>query len=196
MGTLSNDINSLQTLPGSFSPNLFEVAWFGHEADGDKSAYTGSGYTATMLLNCSKVSIPGLTLNYDERHKVFKESFFKDVKMPDEVSFTWLENHKLDVWTYHQDWFACYYNRKLDVFVSKPAGKKRIAQILIRDIPTALGEDGPVLHTFQFEGLQPTSMNELALDWAGGGEAPQITMKYRVDRIKYKAGSATEWRLL
>jgi hypothetical protein len=194
MGTISNDISTIQALPGTFAPNLFEVYMFGRDTlapTGGEELEFGTNRSlakADERFFCSKVDIPGFSMEYETRHKALREIFPKEAKIAEDITITWVENHRLDVWNYHRKWLTCFYLREKDQYVSGSQGKKRTAIVLIHPVP---GPDGSIdreaqqAHVFRLEGLLPVGTQDLSLDWGWGGEGAFVPMKYKVDRILY-----------
>jgi len=192
---IQKPLDLMQKLPGGYSPNLFEVKMFGEDLSALAINAADTAWKATNAptsLLCSKVLFPGLTLDYENRHKVFREVFLKEIKIADEIAITWYETHDLAVRRYHQEWFSRFYNRKTDQYVTGLAGKRRTATIIIQNPPDATGAYSQTpAHTFKLEGLMPMGITDISLDWNWGGEAPYVTMKYKINKIKYWRGADT-----
>jgi len=206
MGTLAAGLQAQSKIPG-FMPNLFEVSIFGEDSTGQPSNSFKDAYVNTdnaAVYYCLSYELPSPTFTF-KRNPLNKDFYVTKYASPETVTINWQENQNLDVWKYHQEWLACFYNRAKDQFVSTPAGKKRNAHITVQqfagyDTKTTEGVVATA-HPFDFDlqelitikliGLVPQSIPSLKGDWNSDASASApLSIKYYVDYIAITKGTS------
>lgn len=181
MGRLvSGAIRTLQqTVP--FTPNLFQVEFF-HYTTAQESSRLEAPSTK---IYCTGYELPVNALVY-ERNFYTKEFLPKEIKLSGEVTIHWIDTENLDVWNFHQRWFANFYNRAVDAFVVGPTNKKLDAKIIIHDqklLDNTVQEEA--IHTIELFGITPiTAGFPLKGSWDEGADWPKFSIKYNADRIE------------
>ena len=207
-----NSLNPLQILESRISirplmNNYFYVSVFGRHQDN----FGTGGAIDLPYVKCTKVDLPaGLKLNYHEKVGAneggsFYRKFIKSASRGSEkVTFTWLEDSQLHIWSYHQAWIRRFYNPSTDSFVCGPEGKLRVAVIDVYenllDPEAAKNEQGQsgssinidiktyAVHRFVIDGLQPIeiSQNLLNFDSSRVAEVGEVKYEYYYDNVYYQ----------
>jgi len=170
----------------TFNPNLLEVV-LSNEEGYDDPTLPDADLTRVM---CSGVTVKNPSLKFSDQHQAYRDTYVMSVDIPTDITFTWHEDSLLQIWRFHRNWVARYYDREYDTFVTGKIGKLKRATITVHD-----HVDGVLTPRFRFivMGLKPTSIPDLELGWDKDGADYSVTYKYRTIQFLASADGQT-WK--
>jgi len=137
------------------------------------------------VLHCSEINFPGLQLSF-ERHLGTKKFALENCQLPEEVTITWREDYKHSVRRFHENWFALFYDRNNDKFISATNDtdalkRYKTAIVTIQDLRGSLYKVGRLY----LIDMLPTKIPDLSLGWANDA-VMEYQLSYKISDWKWE----------